>query len=97
VAAVGKCGTSCGRRGGSGEAMGTATRRRPWSKRVHRCSDRVADGWTPAVSIFFQFIQNRMINFKNQNPYLAPKITNFCMQIAGDIGNNFLNCAYFKF
>jgi hypothetical protein len=30
-------------------------------------------------------------------PYLAPKISNFCMQLAGNIGNNLFNCADFKF
>jgi hypothetical protein len=28
-------------------------------------------------------------------PYLAPKIPNFCMQLAGNIGNKLLNCANF--
>jgi hypothetical protein len=51
-----------------------------------------------AVLIFFLFIQNRL-NFKNLKwvPYFAPKTPNFCMRLAWDIMNNFLNCDNIQF
>jgi hypothetical protein len=49
----------------------------------HLCSYRGTDGWAPRGFDFFQFIQNRL-NFKILKlvPYLAPKISNFCMWIS---------------
>jgi hypothetical protein len=108
VEAVGKCSASFGRSGGGSEAMGTAKWRWPWSKRSRHkhavVRTRQLMGGPQRFQIFFNLsktgstlkIQNRL-NFKNQKLYLNPKIPNFCMQIARNIGNNFLNCAYFKF
>jgi hypothetical protein len=62
----------------------------------HRRPD--SEDQAPRSFLFFQFIQN-WLSFKNSKwvPHLAPKISNFCMQLAWDIMNNFLDCADIKF
>jgi hypothetical protein len=48
--------------------------------------------------IFFQFIQNHL-NLKKSKwvPYITPTILNFCMWLAWDIMNNFLNFGDIQF
>jgi hypothetical protein len=82
---------------GTGKAVATTVRRRSaWPRRL--CSDEVTDRWAPRGFRYFQFIQNRL-TFKNSKwvPYVTPKIPNFCMRLAWDIMNNFLNCANIQF
>jgi hypothetical protein len=84
---------------GGNEAVGmgkvAATTVRRCSARFGRlCSERVTDRWVPCGFRFFQFIQNQL-NIKNSKwvPYVTPQIPNFCMLLAREIMNNFVNCA----
>jgi hypothetical protein len=82
---------------GTGKVVAATVRRR--SARPGRlCTDRVTDWWVLHGFQFFQFIQN-WLNFKNSKwvPYLTPKIPNFCILLAWDIMNNFLNCLDIQF
>jgi hypothetical protein len=91
-------GASYGRSGGDGEGVGVAKQRRPRSEcgrhGQRRCSDRAADGWAPTVLDFFFNLYKIGSTLKiKMGAYLALKIPNFCMSLARDIMNNFLNCA----
>jgi hypothetical protein len=71
---------------GQGDGLGASV----WTVRL--------TGGPHSVLIFLQFIQN-WLNIKNSKwvLYLAPKIPNFCIRLALDIMNNFLNSSDIQF
>jgi hypothetical protein len=84
---------SCGRGGGGSETEGG----RAAAVVVRTRSTWAADGWAPMVTDFSNLFKTGLTLKIKMGALTCPKIPNFCMWLAWDIVNNFLNCTNIKF